>query len=147
MDATMRLPGRQQTGVVEDASEVNTSGSKNVRILMFLVLLVVAIYGVVSWFRIDSLKESNGTLSAEVTSLKGEIKGLKADVAATGSLRSQLSTVQGQLSATKADLGREIARKAVENTQLKGRVTQAERDLQAALNKIALLEKKRPARK
>lgn len=134
--------GRRPVDVTDvNAKEDRTASlGGNVRFFLTAIIAIVALYGAVSWFRIDSLVDENTALATQVSALDKKINKLEAEAASTEVLRQQLQ-------ATKADLAREIARKnllTVEVTTLKGRITQGERDLAAALEKLRVYEKQKP---
>ena len=100
------------------------------------VVILIALYGVVSWFRIDSLQGENEVLATDVSVLTAHVATLKAEAEKSKTLAMTNKKLRD-------DLDAEIARKnvlAVENTRLKGRVTQGERDLAQALEKLKSFE-------
>lgn len=143
---TTAIPyGRNPVDVIDvEAVEANVASPGGKARLAFTVLFVfLIIYGVISWIRIDSFKEENVVLATQVAGLNQQVSQLEGSLKGVDALRRELAT-------TKFDLTAEIARKnalAVENTRLKGRVTQGERDLAAALQKLKVYEKPKARKK
>ncbi len=148
---TMPFGGSEQDVTDVEAREVNMEAGKvknasrptYFRPWLRLVIVIIALCGVTSWFRIDSLNEEKVALATQVSALDGQVKVLENDAKSTVGLRRELA-------ATKSNLAAEIARKnglAVENTTLKGRITQGERDLAQALEKLKAFEGKQPKQK
>jgi cell division protein FtsB len=105
---------------------------------LLVVVILVASYGVVSFFRIDSLQGENEVLATDVSVLTTRVATLEAEA-------EKFKTLGVANKKLRDDLDAEIARKkalAVENTNLKGRITQGERDLAQALEKLKLYERK-----
>lgn len=136
MGETMSLksPYGAKPEVIEDARIVGEKSpialfSKG---LAVVVVLLLACYGVFAYFQLDKLEATNADLVTQVSLLEAKAKGSET-------LRTENDNLSRALKA-------EIARKnllAVENTTLKGRVAQGERDLKAALDKLKAFEKPR----
>ncbi len=120
---------------VTDVEGKKVNKTWNLLILCSIVLLLTsALLVVIGWSHISSLKEENATHVEMV-----RVQGLQ--IAKHKTETTTIARLEGELSA-------EVARKnklAVENTRLLGRVTQGERDLAAALEKLKTYEK--PKRK
>lgn len=130
--------GKHSDVIDVDAKTIKTTlWSTKHRFAVIIVALAVIVYTTItSWSQIESWKDKSGKLMTEVALLSTQVKKLEADAKGTEVLRHELATV-------KSDLLTEIARKkalAVENTNLKGRITQGERDLAQALEKLKLYE-------
>jgi cell division protein FtsL len=137
MNASIPYAGKLPHVVDVDAKVVGSPQSGVLpRLLLLTVIAALVIFSVASWVQIDSLKSGNETLTSQVAQQSQKIAGLEKELASTATLRR--------------DLALEIQRKnvlAVENTRLKGRVAQGERDLAQALEKLKAYEKPKAGQK
>jgi septal ring factor EnvC (AmiA/AmiB activator) len=137
MNASIPYAGKLPHVVDVDAKVVGSPQSGVLpRLLLLTVIAALVIFSVASWVQIDSLKSGNETLTSQVAQQSQKIAGLETELASTTTLRR--------------DLALEIQRKnvlAVENTRLKGRVAQGERDLAQALEKLKAYEKPKAGQK
>jgi cell division protein FtsL len=137
MNASIPYAGKLPHVVDVDAKVVGSPQSGELpRLILLTVIAALVIFSVGSWFHIDSLKSENETLTSQVAQQSQKIAGLEKELASTATLRR--------------DLALEIQRKnvlAVENTRLKGRVAQGERDLAQALEKLKAYEKPKAGQK
>ncbi len=138
MSTSIPYGGRYPEAVDVVAKEPKAeSKTTKFRFVAFLLLLVASMYGATSWFRIDSLKADQATQMTRISELNAQVATLKSEAKGTETLRSELARV-------KTDLLAEVDRKkklAFENSKLLGRVTQGERDLAIALEKLKAFEK------
>lgn len=138
MSASIPYAGGYPHVVDVNAKVINQSKVETwagVGLVSLVVLLMVV--AVASWFHIDTLKSEKETLTHQTGLLSKKIANLEGELAST-------STVRNDLASAKRALEAEIQRKnaiAVENTRLKGRITQAERDLEQALAKLRVYQK------
>lgn len=144
MNTSIPYEGRYPQAVDVVAKEAKVESKKTkLRLVTYLLLLLISSYGVTSWFRIDSLKKDQATQMTRISELNAQVATLKGEAKGTETLRSELAR-------TKADLLAEVDRKkklAFENSKLLGRVTQGERDLAIALEKLKAFEKPKPKAK
>lgn len=128
---------------VESKTVKTRSAATKFSFVIYLLLFFISAYAVTSWFSIDSLKKDQAEKTAQISSLNTQVENFKAKTKSTDALRRELSDAKGALST-------EIAKKsalAVENTRLKGRITQGERDLAQALEKLKVYEKPKKKKK
>ena len=140
---TASIPYARKGPHIIDVMVKEVQNASPFRSILFIAVCLVALYGVASWFRIDFLVDENKALTAQRAGLNRQVSDLKGSLIGVDALRRDLAT-------SRSDLKAEIARKnelAVENTRLKGRITQGERDLDAALQKLKAYEKPRAVQK
>jgi cell division protein FtsB len=113
------------------------------RLIVLLVVLALSCYSLFSYFQTRKLEDANIELENQKASMTMKVVGLEAQSKTSLALSAENKRLKGDLTA-------EINRKnflAVQNTELKGRVVQGERDLKAALDKLKTFEHQKPVKK